>query len=422
MLEIEKITNGYFGESIKIDNRCLDFLNQKPIWNSPLNDADVIKKLFLSDPSLFFTWHKIDKNFNNAKDNLPDRPKFPDLNKVLRDNSNAVESFDLRRTLKTSFDYRLDFDKFIDNRKTDLGNYIVSQKKLHCISFLNALFDNSFFHSAFHYYNLMRNGLIEMDGTASTKEQCLRDDAQVLLHKIWQEHLINQQEESELFGFFYENDRIRVKSLISNGTVALDKQYQSKYDEGIYRINYCFQQNNTQAILEELEFLINKNSKESDFQKFFEKNPDILLKAFGPKYSNVHSQIILQQDKGRLIPDFFLERIDDGYCDILDLKRSNLNLKKQVRSHMNFKNAVFSVVAQLETYRNYFEDSINQNNFAQKYNLKSFRPKTIAIIGRKIDYYKDIERIKIEGLLPTHFELLTYDDIVERIKNFYRII
>lgn len=435
MIGISKIVSSYFGKNIYIDNRCMDFLNRRPIWNSPYNDSDIIKKLFLSDPSLFFTWYKLDmdddSNIRNKLDLdynynfsrfLFNKPRFPNLNKLIRDNSIASESFDLNKTLKISFTSRIEFDKFNENKKTELGDHIISQKSINCFSFLHAIFDNSYFESVFYYYKLMANGSIERDGSFSAMQIALRDDAREMLWRIWKEYLINQQENSDLLGLYYDNNKIKVKKLISIGTVALDDEYQKKNDKGIYRINYAIAQNEIQDRLEELEYLINNYSKEKDFQNFFEKYPDLLLKTFGPKYTNIHSQIVLKQEDSNIVPDFLLERIDDGFCDILDLKLSNHNLRKKLRSHLSFKEIIYSVVSQLETYRNYFDDSINRNLFFEKYKLKSFRPKTIAIIGRKRDYYQDIERIKTEGLLPNHFELLTYDDVKERIRNFYRII
>jgi hypothetical protein len=102
------------------------------------------------------------------------------------------------------------------------------------------------------------------------------------------------------------------------------------------------------AILE-LEELINRSAPERAFQEFFEAHSEFLL-GLGP-WKRAHSQLIIHGDDGRLIPDFFLERLDSNFVDICDLKRSNAELIRSQRNRNRFRDAIMEGVAQLDVYR-----------------------------------------------------------------------
>lgn len=177
----------------------------------------------------------------------------------------------------------------------------------------------------------------------------------------------------------------------------------------------------TGALLE-LEDLIQVGAKEADFQTFFEAHPDFLVIATGLRHGAVHCQIALEPEQGGdLIPDFLLERLDNGMVDILDLKRSNVELRRWAKNRHRFRDSVMEVAAQLEQYRNFFEDKANRENFQRRYGLRGYRPRVIAVIGRDLNYYEDVERIRAEALLPTHLELLTYDEIVRRLRQLRQL-
>lgn len=174
---------------------------------------------------------------------------------------------------------------------------------------------------------------------------------------------------------------------------------------------------------EQLEYLINRDSKEERFQKFFERYPEFLLALGGGNYINLHPQVVIHQDDGsRIIPDFFLETIGDNLCDICDLKRATMILAQKKLKRPGFRAAVNEGIAQLEYYRNWFEDRQNREAFYKKTGLRAYRPKVILVIGRNLDYYTDIERIRREGLLPAHAEVLTYDDILKRAQSYVRLV
>ncbi len=173
--------------------------------------------------------------------------------------------------------------------------------------------------------------------------------------------------------------------------------------------------------ISELENLINKNALEKDFQDFFERNPEFLL-TLGA-YKGIHSQLILQEQNGeKSIPDFFLEKLNSDFCDVVDLKRANMELARNQTRRKRFRDAIMEGVAQLEYYRNFFEDKRNREDFRRRYGLQAYRPRIVLIIGRRQNYYDEVESIRTRALLPGHLELRTYDDIVELARHYVKLI
>lgn len=174
---------------------------------------------------------------------------------------------------------------------------------------------------------------------------------------------------------------------------------------------------------DELEFLINNDVAEKAFQDFFENHPEFLLALGGGKYINLHPQVVIHEDRdGWLIPDFLLEKVNDNMCDICDLKLATQAIMKYKRHRPGFRAAIHEAIAQLDYYRNWFEDKEHRSSFYTKTGLNAYKPKVVLIIGRSLDYYSDIERIQRESLIPSHVELVTYDDVFERAKVYRNIV
>ena len=169
--------------------------------------------------------------------------------------------------------------------------------------------------------------------------------------------------------------------------------------------------------LEELEDLINSSANEAAFQRFFEHHDEFLL-ALG-EYTRLHPQLILHEDGGeRLVPDFFLERIDSDSCDICDLKLPSAELVRNQRHRQRFRDTIMEGVAQLVTYRDWFDDRAHREQFRSQYGLTAFRPRVVLVIGRRRSFYDDVERMRLESLLPACVQLKTYDDIVARARQW----
>jgi len=170
-----------------------------------------------------------------------------------------------------------------------------------------------------------------------------------------------------------------------------------------------------------LEDLINCGASEADFQRFFEEHPEFLL-AFGD-YVRLHPQVILTKDDGgRLIPDFFLEKINSDFCDICDLKLPTTELVRRQKNRPRFRDAVMEAVAQLTYYRDWFEEGGRRKAFNLRYGLQAYRPRVVVVIGRRESFYDEIERISLETQLPSWVSLKTYDDVLDGAKRWRELL
>lgn len=172
-----------------------------------------------------------------------------------------------------------------------------------------------------------------------------------------------------------------------------------------------------QEELEELEWLINReNVSESEIQKFLERHPKFLI---GAEYKQLHAQLTLHRDAilgPQLRPDFFLERITSNFCDIVDLKLPNEKLVIRKKNRVHFSAALTQAMAQLREYRDYFDDRDHREMFHRKYGVRAFRPRVSVVIGRRANYYDEMERIKLESDLA-HLRVITYDDLVDQARR-----
>jgi hypothetical protein len=166
--------------------------------------------------------------------------------------------------------------------------------------------------------------------------------------------------------------------------------------------------------IEELEQLLGKDStSESDFQKFFERNPRFLL---GDNYCHLHSQIVLLSEDGDLIPDFFVERPGTRFADILELKKPGAKIVSGSGRRRGFSAELTQALNQVREYRNFFENKATREEFYRRYGFRAYRPSVCIVIGRSWEYVDHMERIQIEDEYK-NVRVLTYDDILARAKS-----
>jgi cold shock CspA family protein len=170
-----------------------------------------------------------------------------------------------------------------------------------------------------------------------------------------------------------------------------------------------------QRAITEFEDLINsKSAKESDFQVFFERNPDFILNE---DYKHAHPHIVLSRNEsGPLVPDFVLEPVDRrSFCDLLELKQPSSEIFVLKKNRMRYSAAVYEAAAQLRDYSRFFDEEINRKNFqSNNPGLRAFRPRMFVIIGRRGKEDPLLNRI-IQTDHPD-FYLRTYDDILARMR------
>ncbi|WP_299617432.1 Shedu anti-phage system protein SduA domain-containing protein [Pelagibius sp.] len=169
----------------------------------------------------------------------------------------------------------------------------------------------------------------------------------------------------------------------------------------------------------EFEWLINKHDvSEYDIQRFLEDHPHFLL---GIEYKQLHSQLTLVRgDREDLRPDFFLEKLDGDFCDIVELKLPRSKLVVGKPNRRTFSSGVISALGQLREYRNYFDDPAHRKAFHNTYGLTAYKPRIQVVIGRKSDFLDPYERQALQEEV-SHLEILTFDDILERVRNQLRL-
>ena len=168
-------------------------------------------------------------------------------------------------------------------------------------------------------------------------------------------------------------------------------------------------------IIDEFEELINSpRVRESDLQRFFERNPELL---HGDTYEEARSHIVLHRDgQGPLIPDFALRPSNPAaLCDLLELKLPQKELLVGPPSRRRLSAAVMEAAAQLREYQAYFDVERHRNMVEKAYGLRFFRPQMIVVIGKRIKY-PALDLRAAETDVP-NLTLTTYDDLLERARN-----
>jgi len=166
--------------------------------------------------------------------------------------------------------------------------------------------------------------------------------------------------------------------------------------------------------IQELEDLLNSRlSNESDFQHFFERNPDFIKTA---DHTAVRSDIYLTRDNHpTLKPDFFLKPINPAKSwDLLELKLPTAPAYVTKTNRERLSQAVMEARAQLLTYQGYFDEAENRQHIETKYGVFAYRPRLFVVIGRKGNV-SPIITAKADDQMAD-LCLRTYDDIVLRMK------
>lgn len=218
--------------------------------------------------------------------------------------------------------------------------------------------------------------------------------------------------ENELIAFALFGNTIKLVSFAKDGSYKLIDE-----NNNLHNIFYVAS-NETVAFevaIEELEHLINdKNSKEKDFQNFFERYPDFIT---NDEYKQAHSHIVLTNDNDdSLIPDFVLEPYDTNpLCDLLELKLPSTSIFVMKKNRFRFSASVFEACAQLREYSSFFDEENNRKKIHNKCGLLAYKPKMFVIIGRRGNV-NPYQLRKMETDIP-NFQILTYDDVINRAKR-----
>ena len=154
--------------------------------------------------------------------------------------------------------------------------------------------------------------------------------------------------------------------------------------------------------------------RKSNSSVFFEEHPHFFRKW---DYREVHSQIHLRHElDGELIPDFILTDRELQKSAIVDLKLPSPKLIRRQRNRDRFAAAVIEARAQLQTYRDYFEERTNRESIRGILGMEIYRPHLSVVIGRASEFRDEFDRALLQDR-NADIEIVTYDDILTFAKR-----
>jgi hypothetical protein len=154
----------------------------------------------------------------------------------------------------------------------------------------------------------------------------------------------------------------------------------------------------------------NTGTREREIQTFLEQHPNFLR---GLNYKNIYPQLVLQREgAGSLIPDFILEPFDGAWCDILDVKLPRQKLVIGSNDRATLAAGIHEVVAQLREYSAYFEQEKYRKYVEQRFGLRLYRPRLIALVGRDMNQMETPEFRRAMSAYD-NVTILTFDDLIK---------
>ncbi|PPD11483.1 Shedu anti-phage system protein SduA domain-containing protein [Methylophilus sp.] len=168
------------------------------------------------------------------------------------------------------------------------------------------------------------------------------------------------------------------------------------------------------AVLE-LQDMLNKNLKESPWQKWFQENSWVL----GSQFVRVLEE---RQIDTQHISDFLMETYD-GFLDVVEIKRpeGGMNFWSQTLDHGNHVPSVelTKAITQASRYIYEIEREANSVKFQQRLGgVRTVKPRCVLVFGRSNVW--DDEQTEAYRILNSSFHnltILTYDHVLERARS-----
>jgi hypothetical protein len=158
---------------------------------------------------------------------------------------------------------------------------------------------------------------------------------------------------------------------------------------------------------------------EKDLQSYFENNPEFLF--FGTRYAKIYPHIILKREnEPDLVPDFLLKRVTDGYCDILDIKLPDKKILVGSDQRRRFSSEVESAIAQVNEYREFFNDPRNREKVEKLHGVKIYKPNMLVLVGDSTNIDAE-ELIRIRDRRKDG-EVVTYSDLTKHMKALLDLV
>ena len=205
----------------------------------------------------------------------------------------------------------------------------------------------------------------------------------------------------------------------------IEKKRGKTYKETFSKSYYEYKIDEYKALYKELSNLLeNDSTSESDWQN---RIIDILCLIY-PKYVVIIPKFEFKSLGKTKIPDFIA--IDsDGDVDVIEIKKANIGpLLKKYRGNFVPRSELSGAIVQAEQYTYYLksEKEITERYIKEKYpekvgnlEINIINPQGIVIAGRN-NKMNPKERKDFEVVKRMHkniSEILTYDDLLRRLKN-----
>jgi hypothetical protein len=194
---------------------------------------------------------------------------------------------------------------------------------------------------------------------------------------------------------------------------------------------FVFYSSVTRKQLEQFEFLLDKNSSETELDKFLRDNPSVLVNSLRTLKTGYDGAWVISQQLIRsstsaiengLIPDFIV-----GGCNtccfswfVLELKGADQQILTESNNYLYFSSTLNMAIGQVVEYIDYCESA--QSFLRGSIGLTDFiRPKGLIVVGRESEFSDDPRREKFKSswnrLMGHRIEITTYDEVLRYVRS-----
>lgn len=227
---------------------------------------------------------------------------------------------------------------------------------------------------------------------------------------------------------FLSNFRGELSLSFKNGNCNIDVFSADKYlTQGVligsnspYETIFIENNKSKSEIIKEFEFLLSKQPKENEIEKFITK---YYKEIFGEKYDRIETQLWLKfpeldiSNKKRRL-DVFLRNSIDRDWELFELKR----VRKMSTTYRDIPTLTCEILHSIQQIKNYekilMQDKVKQA-FAKK-GIEYYYPELRLVVGNKPDISNEQWRF-LKSTNENGLKIITFDDLIMEMKLRYNI-